>query len=270
MSKQWLERMRAAFSGNEDAHAAVLEGLRHEETGLWEVLCTRAGVAELEACRTRPSSIDDYIRPGLEAGEIWARRLLAAGLDVELTWARRLFLDALKAGHEWALVMYRERYHHRVQQICRRILVYDEEAEELADEILLNFLDVYVHRDKVLETFPGYLLRTARTQAIKRKQRLARESGRNTRDGALDPTDEEPLVEDRLSHDAALRIMRAARVILSREEDEIVRLRHELDMTNAAIGKEFSVSHQAIAQRLNRIYKKLREHMDELDPERGR
>lgn len=272
--EHWFDRSSAAIDGDPVARDAVRRALELEEPALRDALCAgRAREGARVETEDRTGWLREHVAAALESNRPWAQNLLHAGLASEVDWARRVFIDGLRHRRHWAWVGYHAWYHERVVGICHRVLGDEGMARELADEVALRFIEKWAHGPRPLQTFPGFLWKVARTQALKRRQQQLRVDLTGDLESLLgrpgERAGEAETVEQRMLDEEREKLLRAALSALSEDQRQLLRQRIELDRTLKEIARDEACTLQNIHNKLRRVLQRLRAYLEEQSDDPG-
>ncbi|MCC6624825.1 MAG: sigma-70 family RNA polymerase sigma factor [Deltaproteobacteria bacterium] len=202
--------------------------------------------------------IDPTLVAALPSGDPEATATLRAALDRGEPWARGLFVGALRERQSWATRAFHVWYRPLIDRICRRRLG-AEDAADCASEIETVFLARDVDRERVLETFPGYLIKTA----YSRVHRWLRDSARRERilGGAgaaevLSPRAARSAEEVAVDAQLVQRI-RGCIEHLRDDQRELIEQHYRDDLTRQEIAAARGCSYQNVDMTLKRIRRAL-------------
>lgn len=167
-------------------------------------------------------------------------------------------LEQLKSGDAGAQARWWKRGRPAVRAICAHILGAGPEAEDLADEVMTDFLFKYVQQLSREEALESYL----RLMAVRRALR-ARELRRRTIFQELPQKSEDRPLPDEVAGWAQL-VPRLPDCLgkLTPKARQAIRLRFQADLTHENIGGMIGGSKQYIGRLLNQSIRALRDCLE--------
>ncbi len=169
------------------------------------------------------------------------------------------FLERLRANERAAQAQFWENCFDAVYRCCVRFFGEGLDANEMAVEVLMEFLSRYVHHLTRPEAMLAYLRMMAirRCSHEKKRRRIPQAADMDGFEAANEGTDDESLT---------LRAMRPqlekCLQILSPKAQRVLMLRHFGDLTNEKIGGLLGGSKQYIGRLLRRSHERLRDCLE--------
>lgn len=163
-------------------------------------------------------------------------------------------LELLKAGDPGAQARFLRAHQSRVQQICRRIVGANVMADDLAEDVLIDFLFSAVQRIDRGETMVAYLQLMAARQALRQRDRRARHEPISAE--LPDPQSKDPLEALALAR-AGVHVARCLEELTPKAR-WVLKLRFDADLTQEHIGRVAGGSKQYIGRLITRSLDALR------------
>src|SRR5687768_12379929 len=143
-----------------------------------------------------------------------------------------------------------------------------EAAEDVTSEVFMKALRSFERYDARLASPRTWLLRIARNAVTDHLRALKRRGSLHvTLDRVPDLVADVPDQEERLLRQERIQTLLNGNQTLSQADQEILSLRYGAGLDNAEIADALGVSHNAVAVRLHRALKRLKQAVDALDRE---
>ena len=143
-----------------------------------------------------------------------------------------------------------------------------EAAEDVTSEVFMKALRSFERYDASLAAPRTWLLRIARNAVTDHLRALKRRGSLHvTLDRVPDLVAEVPDQEERLLREERIQTLLNGNQTLSRADQEILSLRYGAGLSNGEIVETLKVSHNAVAVRLHRALRRLKQAVDTLEKE---
>jgi RNA polymerase sigma-70 factor (ECF subfamily) len=141
-----------------------------------------------------------------------------------------------------------------------------EAAEDVTSEVFMKALRSFGRYDARLAAPRTWLLRIARNAVTDHLRALKRRGSLHvTLDRVPDLVAEVPDQEERLLREERIQTLLNGNQTLSQADQEILSLRYGVGLDNREIAETLGISHNAVAVRLHRALKRLKQAVDALD-----
>jgi RNA polymerase sigma factor (sigma-70 family) len=143
-----------------------------------------------------------------------------------------------------------------------------EAAEDVTSEVFMKALRSFERYDSRLAAPRTWLLRIARNAVTDHLRALKRRGSLHvTLDRVPDLVAEVPDQEERLLREERIQTLLNGNQTLSQPDQEILSLRYGAGLDNGEIAEALNISHNAVAVRLHRALKRLKQAVDTLEKE---
>ena len=143
-----------------------------------------------------------------------------------------------------------------------------EAAEDVTSEVFMKALRSFERYDASLAAPRTWLLRIARNAVTDHLRALKRRGSLHvTLDRVPDLVAEVPDQEERLLREERIQTLLNGNQTLSQSDQEILSLRYGAGLSNGEIAETLAITHNAVAVRLHRALKRLKQAVDAYDRE---
>lgn len=215
-----------------------------------------------QALAQKEAWASEHLAGALERGEPWATRFVHDALSAEAAWAHEVLVLGLRVSSAWAVEAFYAWFLPPVERSCLNILHDPSAAKDCAHDMALLFVSEIVHRDRVLESFHGYLRTMVTRRAIRYAQKRRRFSSGPDGDGGppvhapqlnkhyAPPI--EPTREELLQRAAEMKGLARAMELLDPSQRDLLDMRYSRGLTLEQVASLLGVSFQAIHKREKR------------------
>jgi RNA polymerase sigma factor (sigma-70 family) len=162
-------------------------------------------------------------------------------------------------------------YHEHRASVYRYIrfrVATREAAEDVTSEVFMKALRSFERYDASLAAPRTWLLRIARNAVTDHLRALKRRGSLHvTLDRVPDLVAEVPDQEERLLREERIQTLLNGNQTLSQPDQEILSLRYGAGLSNGEIAETLNITHNAVAVRLHRALKRLKQAVDAFDRE---
>lgn len=162
------------------------------------------------------------------------------------------FLKRLKARNPRAQERLVRDFYPRMFAVSRRILRDDRRAEDLANDVISDFLFSYVDNLQSAAAIPAYLRMAVVRRAVRTRERLEKDAPIDTQGHST------PDVDDAIDQDRAKLRLRKCLEALQTRDRTLVRMRFDEGKTQDEIGAAFGFTKQYAGRALKRVLADLR------------
>ena len=146
-----------------------------------------------------------------------------------------------------------------------------EAAEDVTSEVFMKALRAFERYDPTLAAPRTWLLRIARNAVTDHLRGLRRRGSLHvTLDRVPDLVAEVPDQEERVLRQERIQSLMNGNQTLSQADQEMLSLRYGAGLNNGEIAESLGISHNAVAVRLHRALKRLKQAVDKMDDDESR